>query len=186
MKAGMKTVLRTAAWSTSALLLMGAAAGTAGAVTAHKKHAATGSDSTAPPPRPHLLHDIATVENAAGTFEEYATQIGTVAAVSDTSITVVSDDKYSATYVVDDGTHVMKDGKKAAIGDVATGDTVFVRAEDEDGTSTADVIGDGKPPAGRGPGGHRPPPGGSGGPGGPGGPGAPGADGGRGGDGDGT
>jgi hypothetical protein len=179
----MKTVLRTAAWSTSALLLMGAAVGTASAVTAHKSHAAASSDSTNNAARPHLLHDIATVESSDGTFEQYATQVGKVTAVSATSITVVSDDTYSGTYAVDDGTHVMKNGKKAAIGDVATGDTVFVRAEDEGGTFTADVIGDGKPPAGRGPGGHRPPPGG---PGGPGRPGAPGAGDGQGGAGDGT
>jgi hypothetical protein len=182
MKPGTRTVLRTAAWSTSALILMAAAAGTASAVTSHKSHAAaSSSDSTDNSARPHLLHDLATVENSDGTFDQYATQIGKVSAVSASSITVVSDDKYSATYAVDNGTHVMKNGSKATIGDVATGDTVLVRAEDEDGSFTAQVVGDGKPPAGRGPGGHRPPPPGApGGPGpdegapGPGGPGAPG------------
>jgi hypothetical protein len=159
MKAGMKTALRTAAWSTSALLLTAAAVGTAGAVTAHQ-HAtanASGGDSSGSSARPQLLHDLATVENSDGTFGQYAGQFGTVSSVSDVSITVVSADKYSATYVVDASTHVMKNGNKAAIGDVAKGDTVFVRAEDQNGTFTAELIGDGKPPA-RGPGGHRPPP----------------------------
>lgn len=170
MKAGMKTVLRSAAWSTSVLLVIGAAAGTANAVTHHTKH--PGKAGTGAATRPHLLHDLATVRATDGRFEEYATQVGTVSAVSDTSITVVSADEYSATYVVDDGTKVFKKGAKAAVGEVAEGDTVFVRAEDEDGTFTAGVIGDGRPPAGRGHG-----PGGHGGPGGPGGPGAPGASG---------
>jgi hypothetical protein len=167
MKAGMKTVLRTAAWSTSALLLLGAAAGTADAVTAHKNGAkanASRGNSTDPTSRPRMVHDLATVENSDGSFDQYASQMGTVSAVSTTSITVVSADQYSATYTVDDATRVMKNGKKAAIADVAKGDTVFVRAEDDAGTFTAEVIGDGKPPA-SGPGGHRPPP-----PGGPGGP----------------
>lgn len=192
MKAGMKTVLRTAAWSTSALLLVGAAAGTASAVTSHKNHASTtGTSSNAASTssaqsRPKMLHDIATVENGDGSFEQYASQLGTVSAVGATSITVVSDDAYSATYAVDSDTKVFKNGKQAAIGDVAKGDTVFVHAEAEDGSFTAQVIGDGKPPAG-----HRPPggPGGPGAPGGPGGPGGPGAPGGPaapGGDGDGS
>lgn len=168
MTSGMKTLLRTAAWSTSALLMVGAAAGTATAA-AHKHHA-KGSDTTGTsagaPSRPRMLHDLATVQTGDGTFEQYASQVGTVSAVSDTSITVVSADEYSATYGIDTDTVVLKDGKKASTDDVAEGDTVFVRAEDEDGTFTADVIGDGKPPAGPhgGPGGHRPP----GGPGGPG------------------
>jgi hypothetical protein len=166
MKAGMKAVLRTAAWSTSGLLMLGAVAGTASAATHHNK-AKTNADSTdtsaAPAERPRMLHDIATVENSDGTFEEYASQFGKVSAISATSVTVVSDDEYSATYAIDDDTIVMKDAKKAATDDVTEGDSVFVRAENEDGTFTADVIGDGKPPRHR-PGGHRPP----GGPGGPG------------------
>jgi len=184
MKPRMKSVLRTAAWSTSALLVMGAAAGTATAATHkhHKKHASANADTTdssgLPVARPRMLHDLATVEKSDGTFEEYASQTGKVSDISAASITVVSDDKYSATYAIDDDTVVLKDGAKATAADVAAGDTVFVRAEDEDGTATANVIGDGRPPAGHGPGGQLPP-GGPGGPlgaGGPGvgGPGAPG------------
>lgn len=176
MKAGMKTALRTAAWSTSALLMLGAAAGTATAAAHHHKHAKkkAPTESTDAQARPKMLHDLATVQTSDGSFEQYASQFGEVTAVSDSSISVVSADEYSATYAIDDDTVVLKDGKKATAGDVAEGDRVFVRAEDEDGTFTAEVIGDGKPPTGGhgGPGGHRPP----GGPGAPGagGPGAPG------------
>ncbi|HVT64419.1 MAG TPA: DUF5666 domain-containing protein [Mycobacteriales bacterium] len=177
MKPAMKTVLRTAAWSASGLLMLGAVAGTADAATHHKKSKAS-ADSTdtsgAPAAHPQMLHDIATVENSDGTFEEYASQFGKVSAISATSIKVVSDDEYSATYAIDEDTVVLKDGKKATTDDVAVGDQVFVRAEDEDGTSTAQVIGDGKPPRQDGPGGGHRPPGGPGGPGGPGAPGAPG------------
>jgi hypothetical protein len=151
MKPGMKTVLRTAAWSASGLLMLGAVAATATAAT-HHKNAQTGADTTdaggPPASRPRLLHDIATVETTEGTFEEYASQFGDVSAVGANSIKVVSDDKYAATYVIDDDTVVLKNGKKAAVDDVAVGDKVFVRAEASDGTFTADVIGDGKPPAG--------------------------------------
>ncbi|HVT20804.1 MAG TPA: DUF5666 domain-containing protein [Mycobacteriales bacterium] len=159
MKAGMKTALRTVAWSTSAVLMIGAAAGTATAAAHkhHKKHAkAAASDTTSSDSqtaRPKMLHDLATVETSDGTFEQYASQFGKVSAVSDTSITVVSADEYSATYVIDDDTVVFKDGDKATTADIATGDKVMVRAEDEDGSFTAEVIGDGKPPAGGRPGG---------------------------------
>jgi len=161
MKAGMRTVLRTAAWSGSAVLVLGVAAGTASAAAQkHDKKQMPAVDDTngAPADRPKLLHDIATVENGDGTFEECMTQVGTVSATSATSITVVSADKYSATYTIDDDTVVLKDGKKAKQADVAEGDTVFVRAADEDGTVTANVVGDGRPPAGHAPGRHRPPP----------------------------
>jgi hypothetical protein len=175
MKAGIKTVLRTAAWSASGLLMLGAVAGTATAATHHNK-AQVGAEPTEaggpPASRPKLLHEIATVEATDGTFEEYASQFGDVAAVGATSIKVVSDDKYAATYAIDDDTVVLKNGKKATVEDVAVGDKVFLRAEESGGTFTADVIGDGKPPAGhRGGPGHGPGgPDGFGGPGGPAGP----------------
>jgi hypothetical protein len=183
MKPGMKTVLRTAAWSASGLLMMGAVAGTAGAAAHHNKakaNAGTTESSDAPAAPPKMLHELATVQTRDGAFEEYASQFGKVSAISATSITVVSADEYSATYAIDEDTVVLEKGKKATTDDLAEGDKVFVRAENEDGTFTAHVIGEGKPPRHGGPG-HgpgapgRPGPGGFGGPGGPGGPGAPGA-----------
>ncbi|HVY11007.1 MAG TPA: DUF5666 domain-containing protein [Mycobacteriales bacterium] len=157
MKARTKTALRVAAWSASTVLVVGAAAGTATAATHHAKHKTPGG-AAAPraggPGRPGgpgpMIHGIATIEKRDGTFETYATQAGKVTSVSESSITVVSADSYSATYAIDEDTHVAKDGAKADIGDVATGDAVFVRAEKDDGGYTAEVVGDGRPPAGRG------------------------------------
>lgn len=170
MKAGITAGLRVAAWAAGSLLLVGAVAGTASAATHHSAKKTTAKDttsagsgdaSTARPP--HMLHGTATVETSDGTFEDYASQVGTVKTVSATSITVVSDDEFSATYTLDDSTHIVKNGAKSAASDIATGDTVMVQAEREDAGYTADSIFDGKPPAG-GPAGHA-------GPGGPGGPG---------------
>ena len=176
MKSGTKTTLRVLAWSASTVLLIGAAAETATAATHHAKHKkakhATSSTDAGSTPRAggpggpggpgpmNVLHGTATVENSDGTFETYLTQHGKVTAVSATSITLVSDDEFSATYAIDDDTVVFKDGAKGDAGDVAEGDTVFVRAEQESDGATAEVIGDGKPPAGK------PHPGGPGGPGG--------------------
>lgn len=191
MKAGLPTGLRVVAWSASSLLLAGAAAGTASAATHHAKNPkntvakdtttdTTDTDGTGPaggPPR--MLHGSMTIEKKDGTFETYVSQSGKVTAVSATSITVKSDDNFTGTYAIDDSTHIVKNGAKGAASDVATGDTVMVRGEDEDDAVTADVIFDGKPPAGQsGPGGHRGPgaPGGPGGHGGPP-PGVPGGDG---------
>mgnify|MGYP001556035553 FL=1 len=165
MKARLSTGPRVVAWSASALLLVGAAVGTASAATHHAKN--TNKDTTAGPGGPgKLLHGSMTIEKKDGTVETYASQVGKATAVSATSITVLSDDKFSATYVIDDSTHIVKSGAEAAAGDVATGDTVRVRGEDAGDAVTADVIFDGKPPAG------------AGGPGGPHGPGGPGGHGG--------
>lgn len=175
MKARLSTGPRVVAWSASSLLLVGAAVGTASAATHHatntNKDTTAGTtsdvnDGTGPTGGPggpgKLLHGSTTIEKKDGTVETYESQVGTVTAVSATSITVLSDDKFSATYVIDDSTHIVKSGAKAAASDVATGDTVMVRGEDDDAAVTAGVIFDGKPPAGAG---------GFGGPHGPGGPG---------------
>jgi hypothetical protein len=69
-------------------------------------------------------------------------QRGTVKAVSDTSITVVSKDDFSATYVVDAKTKVRQAKEKAAIGDVKTGDKVRVVASKDGSTLTAKRIAD--------------------------------------------
>ena len=69
-------------------------------------------------------------------------QRGTVTAVSDSSITVVSKDDFSATYVVDAKTTVRQAKEKAAIGDVQTGDKVRVVAVKSGSTLTATRIAD--------------------------------------------
>lgn len=69
-------------------------------------------------------------------------QRGTVTAVSDSSITVVSKDDFSATYVVDAKTKVRQAKEKAALSDVQTGDKVRVVAVKSGSTLTATKIAD--------------------------------------------
>ena len=69
-------------------------------------------------------------------------QRGTVKAVSDSSITVVSKDGFSATYVVDAKTKVRQAKEKATIGDVQTGDKVRVVAVKSGSTLTATKVAD--------------------------------------------
>jgi hypothetical protein len=75
-----------------------------------------------------------------GGYETLDTQVGQVAAVSSSSMTVKSADGFQATYVVDTGTIVTagRDG----IADVKSGDTVMVVAVDSNGTVTAKQITD--------------------------------------------
>ena len=64
-------------------------------------------------------------------------QRGPVEKVSDTSLTVKSEDGYTATYVVGGDTKVGKNGHKAAIADVKAGDKVLVVANKDGSTLTA-------------------------------------------------
>ncbi|HWA67810.1 MAG TPA: hypothetical protein VG899_15720 [Mycobacteriales bacterium] len=94
---------------------------------------------------PQLLHGSATVETKDGSYETYLSQTGTVSAVTATSITVVSADKFSQTYTVGDDTKVMKNGSKADASSVATGDTVMVVGEQDKDAVDAEFVLDGKP-----------------------------------------
>lgn len=69
-------------------------------------------------------------------------QRGTVSAVSTTSITVLSTDDFSATYVVDAKTKVHQAKEKTTIADVKTGDKVRVVALKNGSTLTATRIAD--------------------------------------------
>jgi hypothetical protein len=69
-------------------------------------------------------------------------QRGAVQAVSATSISVKSDDGFTASYAVNNDTKVRKGGKQSAIGDVHTGDKVVLVATKANGASTATRIGE--------------------------------------------
>ena len=90
-------------------------------------------------------HGQVTVRTKTGT-EVVDLQRGQVTAVSPTSITVKSQDGFSATYVVDSTTTVRKTGRPSAIGSVADGDNVVIAAvhsANASGTTdTAKHIGD--------------------------------------------
>ncbi|MFC0431722.1 hypothetical protein [Kutzneria buriramensis] len=69
-------------------------------------------------------------------------QRGQVQSVSSTSISVKSDDGFTATYTVNGDTKVRKDGKSAAIGDVHNGDKVVIAATKANGTDTVNRLAD--------------------------------------------
>jgi hypothetical protein len=124
--------------------------------------------------RPQQLHGESVVKKADGTLQAVLEQRGTVEAVSDTSITVKSEDGYSQTYAVNADTKVTKapaaaddsspapdstpetdDGGKrvkpgeGTIADIATGDAVRIAGVKNGDQATAERIAEG---AGDGPG----------------------------------
>jgi hypothetical protein len=86
-------------------------------------------------------HGSVTVRTKTGT-EVIDLQRGQVTAVSPTSISVRSQDGFSATYVVTSTTKVRKTGQPSAIGNVADGDNVVIEAVHSGTTDTARHIGD--------------------------------------------
>ncbi len=69
-------------------------------------------------------------------------QRGLVQSVSSTSISVKSDDGFTATYTVNGDSKVRKDGKAASIGDVHNGDKVVIAATKANGTDTVNRLAD--------------------------------------------
>jgi hypothetical protein len=133
-----------------------------------KSDAAPGQNKKDRSQRPQHLHGESVVKKADGTFQTILEQRGTVEAVSDTSITVKSEDGYSQTYTVNADTKVHKapaaasdsspgsessegtdDGGKRAkpaegtIADIATGDTVRISGVKDGDQATAERIAEG-------------------------------------------
>ncbi|MET7397950.1 hypothetical protein ABZS66_31120 [Dactylosporangium sp. NPDC005572] len=86
------------------------------------------------------LHGDFVVKDSTGKYVTHRLQTGTVTAVSDTSITVKSEDGYSTTFVVNGSTKVGNGSGK--IGDVKTGSTVTVVGTVDGTTVTATTIAD--------------------------------------------
>jgi len=118
--------------------------------------------------RPQHLHSESVVKKADGTFETELSQHGTVEAVSETSVTVKSEDGFTQSYTVNADTKVIKfpapaadgsaakgeDGKRlkpseATIGEIATGESVRVSGVKNGDSVIAERIVEG---AGTGPG----------------------------------
>ncbi|MFJ6156340.1 hypothetical protein ACIQF8_06295 [Pseudarthrobacter sp. NPDC092184] len=129
---------------------------------------APGRDKPDKAPRPQHLHSESVVKQADGTFETEVSQRGTVESVSDTSITVRSEDGHTQAYAVNaetkvaqmppapaDGAAAKDDGGKrlkpsaGTIADIATGDVVRISGAKNGETVTAQRIIEG---AGGGPG----------------------------------
>lgn len=118
--------------------------------------------------RPQHLHSESVVKKADGTFETVLSQQGTVESVSETSVTVKSEDGFTQTYAVKAETKVIKfpapaadgtpakgdDGKRlkpseVTIAEIATGEAVRVSGVKNGDTVTAKKVVEG---AGTGPG----------------------------------
>ncbi|MEJ1180031.1 MULTISPECIES: hypothetical protein [unclassified Pseudarthrobacter] len=118
--------------------------------------------------RPQHLHSESVVKKADGTFETHLSQQGTVEAVSETSVTVKSEDGFTQSYAVNAETKIIKfpapaadgspatgeDGKRlkpseVTIAEIATGESVRVSGVKSGDSATADKIVEG---AGTGPG----------------------------------
>lgn len=100
--------------------------------------------------RPQPLHGEGVVKNPDGTFQTVLEQRGTVESVSDTSITVKSEDGYSQAYTVNGDTKILQvpmsdDGRRlqptgGTIADIATGDTVRIAGVKDGDKATAKRI----------------------------------------------
>jgi len=87
-----------------------------------------------------LIHGEFTEPKSGGGYQTIDVQVGTVTAVSGTSVTVKSADGYTVTYTVTSKTVV--DAQAAGIGSVKKGDSIFVTATVSGSTPTAADIQD--------------------------------------------
>ncbi|TSD97240.1 hypothetical protein FOS14_14720 [Skermania sp. ID1734] len=88
------------------------------------------------------LHGEFVVSDGNGNYTTELTQIGTVSAVSATSITAKSSDGYTHTYVIDSNT-VMRGAGQSGTETAKVGDTANIRATESNGTATATMISSG-------------------------------------------
>ncbi|MHC6591144.1 hypothetical protein ACYSM9_00915 [Arthrobacter sp. C152] len=100
--------------------------------------------------RPQPLHGEGVVKNPDGTFQTVLEQRGTVESVSDSAITVKSEDGFSQAYAVNGDTRITvipkaDDGTRAkpadgTIADIAAGDTVRIAGVKDGDKATAKRI----------------------------------------------
>ena len=86
------------------------------------------------------LHGEFVIADEDGGYRTELTQTGTVAAVSDTSVTATSSDDFTQTYTITDS---------ASVAAVKVGDTVSIQGTETNGTPTAVTITPGKVSVGR-------------------------------------
>jgi len=84
-----------------------------------------------------MLHGEVVVEDSDGDYVTQQVQRGEVTAVSDASITVVSEDGFEATYAIDTDTALKRDREDGA---AQVGDTVHVVGVIEGSTTTAQAV----------------------------------------------
>ncbi|MBB5894744.1 hypothetical protein [Kutzneria kofuensis] len=138
---------RTALITGAAVMALVTSGGVAYAVSS----APTSTSNSAPAPAPakakhhrqllgHVAHGEVTLNGKDHRVVDL--QRGEVHSVSSTSVSVKSDDGFTATYAVNGDTKIRKGGKASAIGDVHTGDKVVIVATKANGTATATRIAD--------------------------------------------
>ncbi|WP_261567132.1 hypothetical protein [Frankia gtarii] len=91
----------------------------------------------------HGLHGEATIKTDRG-YQVVDGQRGTITTITATSISLISEDGFAATYVINDDTRFRADGKAAKIADFHQGAEVVVGATVADGTRTATSVTDPK------------------------------------------
>jgi hypothetical protein len=106
-----------------------------------KSGEAPGQDKPDKTQRPQHLHGESVVKKADGTFQTILEQRGTVEAVSDTSITVKSEDGYSRTYAVNADTKITT--APAAAPDSSPGTGRSPGTDDSQGTDDSPGADDG-------------------------------------------
>ncbi len=88
-----------------------------------------------------LIHGNGVARDAEGDLVTVQMQTGTVKAASDTSITVASEDGFTATYTINTDTDVHRDRSDVTGSAIKTGDTVRVMAEKSGATLVAVHVG---------------------------------------------
>ena len=90
------------------------------------------------------LHGEFTVEKSGGGYEVVVVQKGTVTGKSADTLTVRSEDGYSATYTVNSDTRIVREGDQAKLADLANDDTVYVAGVKSGSTVTARFVHEGR------------------------------------------
>ncbi|HCK78598.1 MAG TPA: hypothetical protein DHW34_01120, partial [Actinobacteria bacterium] len=97
-----------------------------------------GPEDLGPPGR--ILHSQVVVQLSDGSLVTREMQNGLITSVSDTSLTVKSEDGFEQTWVLTGDTKIARDFAQAKAGDLVVGDKVRVRGTNAGGTSTAVVV----------------------------------------------
>ncbi|HEV2087616.1 MAG TPA: hypothetical protein VGR21_04830 [Cryptosporangiaceae bacterium] len=144
-----------AAWAVAATVGLAAITGAAASIASAE---ATPSPSTSASEKPdqndrkrdgrharrvlakRVLHGEAVVKKKEGGFVTIVRQRGTVTAVDADSVTIRSEDGYSATYTLNGDTNVRVDRKEGKVSDLKNGQNVGLVAVKEGGTVTARMV----------------------------------------------
>jgi Domain of unknown function (DUF5666) len=92
------------------------------------------------------LHGEFTAETDDGVYKVFVVQRGEVTGKGENTLTVKSEDGFTATYAINDDTRIIKDGDSAKLADIANGDTVHVMGTKSGGSTTATFVLDGQCP----------------------------------------